>query len=144
MNARSSAGRIARRLERGASLIEGMVAILIFSIGILGLMALYGASIKNTTDAQYRSEASYLVNSAIAKMRLHDAGTVTADFASPDGAQYLQWLADIAAANAALPGMGANPPTIMFLGRQATVTVFWQARSDGGLRRHMVETQLDQ
>jgi type IV pilus assembly protein PilV len=121
-----------------------MVAILIFSIGILGLMALYSASIKNTTDAQYRSEASYLVNSVIAKMRLHDAGTVTADFASPDGAQYLQWLADIAAANAALPGMGANPPTIIFLGRQATVTVSWQAQSDGGVRRHMVETQLDQ
>jgi type IV pilus assembly protein PilV len=144
MNARSSARPIARRLERGASLIEGMVAILIFSIGILGLMALLGASIKNTTDAQYRSEASYLANSVIAKMRLHDAGTVTADFASPGGAQYLQWLADMAAANAALPGMGANPPTIIFLGRQATVTVSWQARSDGGLRRHMVETQLDQ
>ena len=144
MNARSSAGRIARRLERGASLIEGMVAILIFSIGILGLMALYSASIKNTTDAQYRSEASYLVNSVIAKMRLHDAGNVTTDFASPDGAQYLQWLADIAAANVALPGMGANPPSIIFIGRQATVTVFWQARSDGGIRRHMVETQLDQ
>jgi len=144
MNARSSAGRIARRPERGASLIEGMVAILIFSIGILGLMALYGASIKNTTDAQYRSEASYLVNSVIAKMRLHDAGTVTADFASPDGAQYLQWLADVAAANAALPGMGANPPSIIFLGRQATVTVLWQAQSDGGVRRHRVETQLDQ
>lgn len=140
MNARNSA----RRLERGASLLEGMIAILIFSIGILGLMTLYAASIKNTTDAQYRSEASYLVNSAIAKMRLHDAGTVTADFASPDGTQYLQWLADMAAANAALPGMGANPPTIIFLGRQATVTVFWQARSDGALRRHRVETQLDQ
>ncbi len=143
MNARISSGRIALRLERGASLIEGMVAILIFSIGILGLMTLYGASIKNTTDAQYRSEASYLVNSVIGKIRLHDAGTVTADFASPDGAQYLQWLADVAAANAALPGMGANPPTIIFLGRQATVTVFWQARSDGGVRRHRVETQLD-
>jgi type IV pilus assembly protein PilV len=144
MNARSSARPIARRLERGASLIEGMVAILIFSIGILGLMALLGASIKNTTDAQYRSEASYLANSVIAKMRLHDAGTVTADFASPGGAQYLQWLADVAAANATLPGMGANPPTIIFVGRQATVTVSWQARSDGGVRRHRVETQLDQ
>lgn len=144
MNARSNASRIAPRLERGASLVEGMIAILIFSIGILGLMALYGASIKNSTDAQYRSEASYLVNSVIAKMRLHDAGTVTADFASPDGAQYLQWLADMATANAALPGMGTNPPTIIFLGRQATVTVSWQAKSDGGVRRHRVETQLDQ
>jgi type IV pilus assembly protein PilV len=144
MNARSSAGRIARRLERGASLLEGMVAILIFSIGILGLMTLYAASIKNTTDAQYRSEASYLVNSVIGKMRLHDQGTVTTDFASPNGAQYTQWIADIAAANATLPGMDTNPPTIDFVGRQATVWVFWKARSDGALRRHMVETQLDQ
>lgn len=143
MNARNSARRIARRLERGASLLEGMVAILIFSIGILGLMTLYGASIKNTTDAQYRSEAAYLANSVIAKMRLHDQGTVTTDFASPGGAQYTQWIADMAAANATLPGMDTDPPTIDFVGRRATVWVFWKARSDGALRRHMVETQLD-
>jgi type IV pilus assembly protein PilV len=132
------------RREGGATLIEGMVAILIFSLGILAIMALHAASIKNTTDAQYRSEAAYLANSLIAKMRLYDQGTVTADFASPGGAQYTQWLADVAAANAGLPGMATNPPTIAFIGRRVTVTLFWQAQSDSGVRRHVVDTQLDQ
>ncbi len=134
----------AGRRERGATLIEGMIAILIFSIGILAIMALHAASIKNTTDAQYRVEASHLANGVIAKMRLHDQGTVTADFASPGGAQYTQWLADLATINMTLPGMAATPPTIVFAGRQVTVSIFWQAQSDSGTRRHAVDSQLDQ
>jgi type IV pilus assembly protein PilV len=144
MNVTNRAGRVAHRGERGATLIEGMVAILIFSIGILAIMGLHAASIKNTTDAQFRSEAAYLANSVIARMRLADQGTVTADFASPSGTQYTQWIADMTAASASLPGMAANPPTIVFAGRQATVTLFWQAQSDGAVRRHVVDTQLDQ
>jgi type IV pilus assembly protein PilV len=121
-----------------------MVAILIFSIGILALMSLHALSIKNTTDAQYRSEASYLANGVLARIRLADPGTVVADFASPSGTQYTQWVTDVAAASATLPGMGAIPPTIVFTGRQVTVTLFWQGQSDSGTRRHVVDTQLDQ
>jgi type IV pilus assembly protein PilV len=133
--------------ERGATLIEGMLAILIFSIGILGIMGLHAASIRNTTDAQYRAEASHLANSLIARMRLYDAGTVATDFASPAGTQYTQWLADLAAANATLPGMATNPPTIAFggaNGREMTVTIFWQAGGDTAVRRQVVHSQLDQ
>jgi type IV pilus assembly protein PilV len=96
MCATTRADVIAPRRERGATLIEGMVAILIFSIGILALMSLHALSIKNTTDAQYRSEASYLANGVLARIRLADPGTVVADFASPSGTQYTQWVTDVA------------------------------------------------
>ncbi len=134
----------AGRRERGATLIEGMIAILIFSLGILAIMGLHAASLKNTTDAQFRAEASHLANSVIAKMRLHDQATVTADFASPGGAQYTQWQTDLAATGMTLPGMAATPPTIVFVGRQVTVSIRWQAQSDGTVRRLVVDSQLDQ
>jgi type IV pilus assembly protein PilV len=142
---RLGAGPAAR--ERGATLIEGMLAILIFSIGILGIMGLHAASIRNTTDAQFRAEASHMANSVIARMRVYDAGLVTTDFASPGGAQYTQWLDDVTAANATLPGMAANPPTIAFggaNGREITVSIFWQAGGDTAVRQQIVYSQLDQ
>jgi len=135
------------RGERGATLIEGMLAILIFSIGILGIMGLHAASIRNTTDAQFRAEASHLANGVIARMRVYDAGLVTTDFASPSGAQFTQWLTDLAAAKATLPGMAANPPTVAFggaTGREITVTIFWQAGGDTAVHQQIVYSQLDQ
>jgi type IV pilus assembly protein PilV len=46
--------------QQGVVLLEALIAILIFSFGILALAGLQGAMIKNTTDANYRSEASFI------------------------------------------------------------------------------------
>ena len=43
-------------------LIEALIGILIFSIGILALIGMQAAAIRNTADARYRSEASFLAN----------------------------------------------------------------------------------
>jgi type IV pilus assembly protein PilV len=39
-----------------------MVAILIFALGILGLVAMGGAAVSSQSDAQYRTEASSLAD----------------------------------------------------------------------------------
>jgi type IV pilus assembly protein PilV len=44
--------------QQGVMLIEALVAILIFSLGILGLVALGGQAVGAQSDAQYRTEAS--------------------------------------------------------------------------------------
>jgi type IV pilus assembly protein PilV len=46
--------------QKGVVLLEALIAILIFSFGVLALAGLQGAMVKNTTEANYRSEASYL------------------------------------------------------------------------------------
>ncbi|MDQ6680074.1 MAG: prepilin-type N-terminal cleavage/methylation domain-containing protein [Pseudomonadota bacterium] len=51
-----------RRRQQGFMLIEAMVAILIFSLGILGLVALGGQAVGAQSDAQYRTEASGLAD----------------------------------------------------------------------------------
>lgn len=127
--------------QTGIALIEAMVAILIFSLGILAIVALQALSMRNTTDAQYRAEAAHLANSVIAQMRLADQATVAATFAT-GGADYDKWKTE-RVTNAAVGLPVSSAPTIVFNGREVTVTVFWQAQSDSGVRRHVVNTQLD-
>jgi len=51
-----------RKFQSGVMLIEALIGILIFSIGILAMIALQAASISATADAQYRVEAVNLAN----------------------------------------------------------------------------------
>ncbi len=54
--------------QQGVILIEVMIAILIFSIGVLALVGLQATMIKNTAEAKYRSEASYIAQSRIGQI----------------------------------------------------------------------------
>lgn len=54
--------------SRGFTLIEGLLAVLIFSVGILGIVTLQGNTVRMTTDAKYRMNASFLANNLVAKM----------------------------------------------------------------------------
>lgn len=48
--------------QGGFFLIEAMVAILIFALGILGLVAMGGTAVSSQSDAQYRTNASNLAD----------------------------------------------------------------------------------
>ena len=48
--------------QQGVMLIEALVAILIFTLGIVALMGLQANSMKQMSDAKYRTDASYLAN----------------------------------------------------------------------------------
>lgn len=61
---------IALHRQAGVMLIEALIGILIFSIGILALIGMQATAVKNTTDARYRSESAYLANSILSQMRL--------------------------------------------------------------------------
>lgn len=49
-----------RRAQSGMSLIEVMIAVLVLSIGLLGMAALQGLSLQNNRNANYRSQATNL------------------------------------------------------------------------------------
>ncbi len=57
--------------QQGVVLLESLIAILIFSMGILAIVGLQAAMVKNTSDAKYRADAAF-----IAQQRL---GTMWAD-----------------------------------------------------------------
>ena len=54
--------------QKGVVLLEALIAILIFSFGILAIAGLQGAMVKNTTESGYRAEASYLAQQQLGLM----------------------------------------------------------------------------
>ena len=56
--------------QAGFFLIEAMVAILIFALGILGLVAMGGTAVSSQSDAQYRTEASSLADAIAGEIAL--------------------------------------------------------------------------
>lgn len=56
------------RRSRGSVLIEGLVAILIFSVGVLAIVKLQGTAIKNTQDAKLRTDASFVASQIIGQI----------------------------------------------------------------------------
>jgi type IV pilus assembly protein PilV len=57
-----------RRLVKGFALVEALVAIVIFAVGILGVMGLQANMIKATSAAKYRADASYLASELVGMM----------------------------------------------------------------------------
>lgn len=117
------------KTQSGMMLIEALLAILIFSLGILALVGLQATAIKQSTDARYRSEAALLANDIISQMWITDRipATLQANF-NTGGATYNTWLPRV---SATLPGAVANPPSIVVDAQGiATVTISWLAPNE--------------
>lgn len=56
--------------QRGVFLIEALVAILIFSLGILGMVAMGATAVSAQSDAQYRSDADGWANEIASQIAL--------------------------------------------------------------------------
>lgn len=73
-----STQRIAkRRAQSGSVLIEAMVAVTIFSMGVLALVGLQSAMVKNSSDNRYRAEAQLIAQSHIANMMAYGGDAAT-------------------------------------------------------------------
>jgi len=62
------------RKQRGASMIEVMVALVILAVGLLGLAMLQGKTMRVNTNAMLRSQATLLANEIIDSMRANTLG----------------------------------------------------------------------
>src|SRR5262249_17411534 len=60
--------------------IEALIAILIFSIGILAIVGMQGVAIKTVTQSKYRSEASFLANEVLSQMWADTANLASYDY----------------------------------------------------------------
>ena len=106
-----------RSSQRGILLLESLIAILLVSFGVLGLLALWANSIKNASEAKYRSDGAFLANEMIGQLWL--GPPPVAGCATPTN-----WTDRLAAS---LPnGTGSIACAVDAGGRtQVTVTVQW-------------------
>lgn len=49
-------------------LLESLIAVLLFSLGILALVGLQTAMLKNTTDSKYRADAAFIAQQRLGLM----------------------------------------------------------------------------
>ncbi len=58
----------APRVVRGSALVEALVAVLLFSIGIVALVRVLGTAVKDAGDVEYRAVAATLADATIGRM----------------------------------------------------------------------------
>ena len=121
MNARSGT---ARRRTRGSALVEVLVSVLLFSIGIIALVRLLGTAVKDTGEIEYRAQAAALADEQVGRMWV-DLGNL------PGYAKGVE----------ALPELPGGTRTIEVDDDVVTVTIGWQAPG-GPPRNHVVVATL--
>lgn len=123
-----------QRNQGGVMLLEAMIGILIFSLGVLALVAMQAVSISNVSNARFRSEAAFLANEILSQAWV-DRGPNASNLST------YRWPGGNATVNAwrvkveqLLPQADIYPPTItqaaipgMTRGQQLTVTIQWKA-----------------
>jgi type IV pilus assembly protein PilV len=128
---KSSAG------QRGATLLEALIGILIFSVGILALVGMQALAIKHMPDAKYRSDAAFFANEIIGQMWVNRAALGSYQYPG-NGAPPVAIDGWVTSIQNTLPGVtaAANLPIITVVGTTVTVTVRWQLPSGGDVHRH--------
>jgi type IV pilus assembly protein PilV len=108
------------RNQQGSVLLEALIGILIFSMGILAIVGLQAASIKVTADAKDRTDASFFANQALGQMWV-DQGN----------------LAGYGVTDQPITGLPNGTRTIDVSGTQVTVTISWQPPNTAAPHRYI-------
>ena len=168
---RFSRGTFKRTGQSGVALLEALIAILIFSLGILTIVAIQATSIRLTGDAQLRTRASLLAERLIGQMWVYGGTAAELKTAfQTGGSVYNKWLlevqgkkeneegeegdlVDLKDKGVGLPGVtgtdagsASNWPTVTVDDAGlVVVTLFWKTpsmSSSDPARQHSVTTQI--
>ena len=156
--------------QQGIFLLEALIAILIFSFGILGLVGMQSKAISAQSDAQYRIEAANYADKILGQIWLgmdrtsattiqnslsafqHQPTGANCKFtgAASVNADVISWKNDMITGNPPaklpLPGATASMQQIVVdtaTSNRVTVTVCWQAPFDAAPRRHTMISYIN-
>lgn len=155
---------VKKTVQSGMALLEALIGILIFSLGILAMVAMQAASVSAVADAQYRIEAVNAANQLLSQIWVnidrtsvastqaslqtfeHQTGGVPAscDFSGAPGTNpaVTAWLNHLNTGRGGgplLPGTKAAMQQIDIdtgVSNRVTITLCWQAPGDATPRRH--------
>ena len=109
--------------QSGMLLIECLLSILIFSVGILGLVGLRALSTQNSSNSEQRTIAANLANDIVAQMWLRNTSLPSDPNLSAD---ITAWQTRVI--QSTLPNATG---TVVLANGVTTVTVTWKAPSKG-------------
>lgn len=148
------------RRQQGVMLLEALIGILIFSVGILGLVGLQAVSINAVSDAKYRADAALLANQIISQMWADNPSNLagyqhkqttssTCNFtgSSSTNANVVAWLGSSTTAGSVLnqlPGTNAATQQIVIgTDNTVTVTLCWKPPNAPTYHRLVTGTQIN-
>ncbi|HVK56289.1 MAG TPA: hypothetical protein VM532_14840 [Burkholderiales bacterium] len=144
-------GFVLKKEQRGVMLLEALIALVIFSIGMIALMGLLAAAISHSGDAKYRADASFLANQIIGQIWSDRENALAYDYdgnaatsCSATSPTVCNWLANV---RQTLPGAAGETQRIQITNvapdvNEITVTVRWRASQDQVTRRFVTSTQV--
>lgn len=128
---KTSSLRLRSLRQRGASLLEVLVAVTIFALGILGLLGMNATALSFFSDAKYRTDAAMLADRLINQVWVDRVNISSYAYASGTGGTAVtSWATDV---RNTLP---AGNATVVVTGSQVQVTVTWQPPNSTQARQH--------
>ena len=125
----------------GFALLEALVAMLVFAIGILGLLGFQASMVNEQTDAKFRADASYLANELVGIIWADIANVSSYATASCNGyARCGGWLDKV---NNSLPSGSATIVTTPVVAgtTDVVITLFW-TMPNGDQHRYQTATTV--
>jgi type IV pilus assembly protein PilV len=115
--------------QGGFMLLEALIAILIFSVGILSMVGLQSMATRYATDAKFRSTAGYLASKCMADIWVADRAKISKTCVD----------------DANLPDLPNGKRTVVVAGDTlsgytVTVTINWQLPGDSTTHQHEAVT----
>jgi type IV pilus assembly protein PilV len=133
--------------QGGVILLEVLVAILIFSIGILAIVGLQGAAVRTATDARFRSEAAFLASELASQIWADAVNVPQYDYpgSGPVPARLTGWIARV---DSRLPGATGVPPIVDYtadatLGEVVDITVRWRMPGEAAGHQHQMRMNVN-
>lgn len=149
----------APKYQQGVMLLEALIGILIFTIGILGLIGLQAVSINAVSEAKYRADAAFLANQILSQMWADNPANLTSYENKSGGsgcnftgnastnAAVINWLG---ASNKegtvlyALPGSNDGTQQIKVgAGNTVTVTLCWRTPTANSYHSLVIASQIN-
>ena len=122
-----------QRGEGGFTLIEVLVVLTLFSVGLLGLLSLQARTTQLAGGAEDGTRAMLLANELVATMW-------GANTSNPDAAVVTAWQNVVA--NSPTRGLPNGNGTVVVNDRVATITVTWRAPHEPSDTSHRYVTQV--
>lgn len=121
--------------QRGISMIEVLVVIVLFSFGLIGVVALQARAVQNSVSAEDFNRAAMLANEIASDMWTNQSVILPS-------ARLTSWNA--AVGDATDRGLPNGAGTVTVVGNVATITVTWRAPRDPdtSTRRYVTHVQL--
>lgn len=139
MNTKPASISASEHSQRGSSLIEILVSVLVLSIGLLGVATLQAVGVKNNTNAYLRTQSNVFASDILDRMRVNRTVALAGSYAVAVGASSIasgnviansdisSWKSSMGSALPAGDGSVDSCP-----GGVCTVTVQWRDGDDEG------------